>query len=250
MLTWFNPTGGLIYHLKALNYRHSLWRNFRSEIAAWLTEWHVREQHLILVGPSGGYCLCENFLSRFESIVAVDPDPLAKLIFKIRFRKTLREKKIQLEWVRADILSPRNEIYDPLPFACLLDQYPGHAVLFCNFLGQARFLTRLEIPHESFSDWKAALTDLVSPRSWASFHDRYSGESKPRLRTISLNNELSEEQISEEFYPQGGEIFDHLTHGLFPGKDFRYFSWEISPGYYHLIQGVRRDRASERPPEL
>src|SRR5689334_7310976 len=98
-----NPAGGLSYHLKALQHSGS-WTNFRSDTQRWLEGWGIPKKEIILIGPSGGYVLPQRWLSEFESRLGIEPDPLARLIFRARFAKThwLRHK-----WFKVDYSSSR-----------------------------------------------------------------------------------------------------------------------------------------------
>ena len=72
------PSGGLVYHLRALRHRHGLWAPFQRVVADWLAGWQPGRRELVIVGPSAGYALPAGFLRRFERVTALEPDPLAR----------------------------------------------------------------------------------------------------------------------------------------------------------------------------
>ncbi|MGK5083599.1 hypothetical protein WDW37_09865 [Bdellovibrionota bacterium FG-1] len=238
----FNPTGGLIYHLRALRYRNALWHEFRNALHPWLAQWAPSERALLLIGPSGGYCLPPSFLARFKQISAVDPDPWAPIIFHRRFRRNA-------QWIRQDYFSPVRGVFDPSRFEILMSKHPHHAVLFCNFLGQLPLLNTAAATQPSFSKWKAALPSLLEGRSWATFHDRLSGELRPTLATNSplcrYEDCVADSRLLADFYKAPAEdrqieLSDHLTGDLFPGHPRHFFRWQLTPGNWHLIEGIQK----------
>lgn len=238
----FSPTGGLIYHARALRYQKRLWAPFRAELGDWLSGWTPRERSLLLIGPSGGYCLERRFLDRFERLAAVDPDPIAKRIFASRFRR-------KIHWSHRDHFSPRGGRFGIEGFRELLAAHPGHAVLFCNFLGQLPFLDTQAALGETYPQWKRALAQALDGHSWATFHDRLSGPLAPK--NLPEHNEftdiINDARVVETFYtaPSGEgriELADHLSGDLFPGCPRRFFAWQIRPGTWHLIEAVRNQK--------
>lgn len=232
------PTGGLIYHFRALKYRSNLWQEFRYDLRLWLNAWNPRETSLLLIGPSGGHCLDTEFLRRFKSISAVDPDPLAKWFF-------FRNHGIRPDWTGEDYFSPFEGHFDIGLFENLLRRYPNHCVLFCNFLGQLPLLYPHDDTEDSFSSWCGALPTLLDSRSWASFHDRMSGRLRPQFElnaSTHVNQPLSNAEIVERFYLARHnttvELTDHLTGSLFPIASRRFSRWEILPGLWHLTEMV------------
>ena len=49
---WLHASGGLIWHLRALRYRNSLWQPFRQTVQAWLESWQPPTDKLLIVGTS------------------------------------------------------------------------------------------------------------------------------------------------------------------------------------------------------
>lgn len=244
-VSWLNPAGGLRYHLRALRYRNSMWLEFREELARWLESWQPREKELVLVGPSAGHCLDDGFLQRFTRIVAIDPDPMARHLFTWRYGSGLSAVGCELRWDHEDYFRDRNGSLDLLQTKLLLEQHPGSAVLFCNFLGQLKVLNENDVFGSDFEEWKKGLHGLLSGRSWASFHDRVSGPAEPFIEASPKEAKfLSNDEIIEVFYAShsnhGGstELLDHLTEGLFPGHEYSYLRWQITPGIYHVIEAV------------
>jgi len=95
---------------------------------------------------------------------------------------------------------------------------------------------------------------VLSSRSWASFHDRVSGLVEPAIDgAVHAKTRLTDAELIENFYPVyegastpgidvGGrrELLDHLTEGFFPSeRSHSYFSWQLLPGTFHLIEATR-----------
>ena len=286
--SWWNSTGGIVYHARALRYSHRLWLPFREQVGAWLGAWSPPERSLILFGPSGGYTITAEFLERFDSILCIDPDPLAKRIFLRRF-SSLRNRIV---WRHDDVLDATTGRFSTTGLEHLLSDYPHSALLFCNLIGQLQgwvqrsdsSQAQKEGARARFYAWKKRLSELLGgpsslPRSWASYHDRLSGERAPdteapflqQLGNLRIQSEVLERhrehgatfedrsstELIRLFYtgtagqtktcPQEkGHLNDHETGGLFPGHERLYWSWEIMPGYYHLIEGISSRRADEQ----
>ena len=220
-------SGGIIYHLRALLHgkkSDSLWASHRDQVKAFLSLWNPPEKNLLVVGTSGGYSIPKEFLERFTTITAVEPDSFARVIFERRFG-------MKPKWVTQEI-DFRN--LDSLKALVA----PDTAVLFTNLLGQLSFPRAVET--------KRKLKEVLSQSSWASYHDALSGEH------LEFDTELSEKyrqaslaQMKTWIYPKikGGtlEINAHQGPDLFasePGNQFLYWQWRITPKRTHLIEGV------------
>ena len=224
----FNPAGGLRYHYRAWR---GDWQDFKKELHSWLQQWQPPSSQLLILGASGGYCLESAFLKGFKEIVAIDPDPLAPSFFK------RQHPHISIKW-------------NPLPqpetlllgaqwekkFQALLKSYPQHALLFSNLLGQLPFLEDSDKNPQKLK----RLQELLEDRNWCSYHDRYSGQLRPHLPAgFSFSKDPGEGQLLAQAYPQlKGELRDHLMGQFFAHLPRRYFSWELSPGNFHLVEGI------------
>jgi len=172
----FSESGGLLWHAKALMRHRTIWADFRDRIDRFLTDWLADialypgkpVSGVILVGPSGGWCLPQSgFLDHFTHVIAIDPDAAAKKVFLTRHKPT-PVSSTGLEQHQTWIPSTFQNV---LP--ALLNRFPDHAVLFCNVLGQLRYqenktLERIEFELNQIKIAKEG-------RHWASFHDRISG---------------------------------------------------------------------------
>jgi hypothetical protein len=232
----FNPAGGVRYHLRARRHRERAWAPFRAAVAQWLDAWDPGTPSLAIVGPSGGHCLPEAFLARFERLLCFEPDPVARLIFTHRLRRVRGAPTVA--WVGHDawiapVLAGRGA-----PRASLPDDA---ALLFANFLGQAAFL----VPDDEWwtfrSAWRASVWPLLERVPWASFHDRVSGTIVPRLEAgLGGDAPLTDAAIAALYGEQEGELLDHrATELLPPGRGYAYFDWPIVPGRHHLVEAVR-----------
>lgn len=233
-----NRAGGPFYHLRALHAARSRWRPFRDALGAFLDEAFGRATSIVLVGPSAAYCLPDHLLARFTSVVALEPDALARWMLARRLRGL---GVSSLELVTEDLLVA--PLVDGRPgLDSLLDASPRRAVLFCNVLGQVRFL----LPEADFQKWQSGWTHKIAPRlegrPWASFHDRVSAAVPPTSAIpYRSTHRLSDRELGSLYSNRRGrvELYDHLTEGLFPASvPHVYFHWELEPGAHHLVEAV------------
>ena len=240
------PTGGLRYHTRALRYAHTLWAPFRQALATWLKNCPLTPQrHLMIIGPSGGYCLTGEFLSRFDQITGVDIDPLASTIFRRRF-----SNHPNIQWIREDVFRMKNQDTDLSRFRDLIHSDPNAVILFSNVLGQLPFLISEEDARMSIMRrLGVSLRQHLEGRTWISFHDRTSG---PLPLTFSqpkaFPHAAIDGEIVRDLYRRKPpiELIDHETFELFPKSHPRaYFHWELVPRWYHLIEGIY---SSSTPP--
>lgn len=243
---WLNAAGGFRYHLRAFSHSQKLWADFRWQIGQWLLSWVTREPTLLLVGPSAGYNLQVHLLERFERIVVLEPDPLARFIFQRRIRKARLDREPRLEFVAEDQL-----VFHPERFGPFVDGLGLSAILFCNVLGQLRPLLGDEAADgPAFTRVRAAVRDAIHGRSWASFHDRVSGALVPALvEPVPSNHRWTDLELVEQAFPgiSGGPnvaLYDHCMEGFFPEDlSHLYLRWELAPGVFHVIEAVASDRA-------
>lgn len=235
-----NAAGGLRYHLRAFRYRERLWGDFARALAHWLEAWAPPTRALLLVGPSAGYCLPGPWLAGFATVDALDPDPVARLLLPRRF-PLLRGR---VRWHDASYLAPTAGGLSPTGLEALARDFPAHAILFCNLIGQLPLLHPAAAALPSFATWKRGLERTLADRQWATFHDRLSGPLAPRLAGPgdASATPLADEELIDRFYlgqpSRRVELETHLTGDLFPGYPRRYLSWEIVPGWFHLIEAI------------
>jgi hypothetical protein len=246
-----NASGGLRYHARGFRYGDSLWRPFRWHLAEWLYGWQPPERRLVLVGPSAGYCLEPLVLERFDEILCLEPDPVARFLFSRRIARAPLEHRPKLRFESRDML-----IEDPSRFQALLRAEGDVAVMFSNVLGQLRVLVEAEDARARVAEIRAAILPSLGERSWASFHDRVSGEHEPMLEGVAVAGaRLSDAELVERFFPSlpesaigetaGAELFDHLTRGIFPDTaPHAYLSWELMPRVFHLIESTFHARSA------
>lgn len=239
------PAGGLRYHYRARRYRASHWAPFVEPLAAWLLAWQPRSPRLCLIGPSGGYCLPGALLARFRTIDAVEPDPLARAILLRRFPALAP----RVAWVAEDFFAPVRGALDPGRLGALFARFPDHAILFANVLGQLECVHPAAFHGPSFPVWARALVRHLDGREWASFHDRLSGTGPLPAGApapLTLPGRLDSEALARRLFARTpGPLLvleAHRTADLFPGLDHlerRILVWEIEPGAYHVVEGVR-----------
>lgn len=233
-----SPSGGLVYHLRALRFGRSLWAPFRSALAAWIEAALPLEQELILVGPSGGHCLPLAALRRARSVLALEPDLLARVLLARRLSLTdLRFESRDL--LLAPLLQGRPGL------DLLLQRRPHANVLFCNVLGQVQ-LDLTDAEQERFTrEFQARLWPELQTRSWLSFHDYWSLKGSHLAgfpSHVRFDAQPSDEALGQACFGERGSpvtVLDHGTASLFPNALARhYFGWQLTPGAFHLIEGV------------
>lgn len=257
MTSWLNATGGLRYHLRAWRYRRTLWAPFARSIREWLASWRPPERSIVLVGPSGGYCLDLRFLGRFDEVCAVELDPLARWIFARRARAALPEGRTTVRFDTRDYLSPIEGRFSLDGLRALRQQHPSSAVLFCNILGQLPLLGPTPESEEdlqkdgSFERWLADLPAVMEGRSWASFHDRLSGPVRPRALPEGSVEWAASSALVDELYPLTDDeslaLNDHRTSALAVDERRRELLWELVPSVFHLVEAIAV-RSADPPP--
>jgi hypothetical protein len=256
----FNQAGGAFYHWSAFRYGKKLWFPFHQEVKHWLLQLEKallsqsfmgqKNRRLLIIGASGGYALPESFLINFEKITIIDPDPLAEWIFRKRFSSL---KQI-IEWRKEDWICPEKKKFDPQLTLRSFDFYPDEFILFSNFLGQLPVLYRDAIQTDSFEEWRVEIARYLEKRSWASFHEIYSGAIKPeallRSGRFVFDEEISQQELIQRCYLASKksltnpvELFDHemeIFSSLLQRNSFQrsYWTWERVPGYYHLVEAM------------
>jgi hypothetical protein len=182
---------------------------------------------LLLVAPSAGHCLPSAWLGGFRSVSAIDLDPVAKILFRRLHGPSLGRTRLQ--WITGDVFQEWNG---------LLAEHRAHAILFCNFLGQA-----FECDEKQAGPWFSTLAGTLAGRRWASFHDRYSGAlATTRAPALDTPNRAEPSALLSHFYHRGaaGELTEHELPPIFPKeRSYRYWSWPLAPDQFHIIEACR-----------
>lgn len=227
-MSLLDSSGGLLYHARALRWRHSLWQPFGGIVRNWLRGWQPPAAELVIIGPSAGYTLDAAFLAGFRRIVILEPDPLARALFRRRFAG------LAVSSVRLDCFAG---VHGP---AMLRNAFPHAAFLFSNVLGQ--LIARLD------PDWPAALLGAMHGARWASYHDVVACTEPPAQRgprQADTGEQL--ETLLAAFWPPAGkgprtlELYDHGSFGRLPAS--AHAVWSLTPRQHHLI-GWTADGAS------
>ncbi|HVK62714.1 MAG TPA: hypothetical protein VM432_14240 [Bdellovibrionales bacterium] len=228
------PTGGLGYHFTAWRFSKT-WNTFRERIRIWLSQWSPQEKQLILFGPSSGYTLSQDFLARFAVIRVVEPDPAARLLFKRKFQSLRDRIRFEaaydiLPWWNEDADDPSEKLKKFLA-DCETQDGPC-AILFSNILGQIPLLkTCYDEPH-----LQKSFTDALSTKSWASYHDLFSGRSIDMDRcpdAIVMSGDI--EVLARRFFRNSAAITDHGTTWLGDGTTVAVTRWNLTPKNSHVI---------------
>lgn len=237
---WLNPAGGLRYHARALLGARS-WAPYRAALDVWFSSFEPGSQHAVLVGPSAAHCISDTFLRRFTDITVLEPDPIAGFLLMRRLQK-LGLSQLRVER-RDQLIRP---LLDGTPgLAEWLMAEPSTCVVFCNVLGQTRFL----MTDDEFLRFKIAFRERLLPvlerRAWLSFHDRLSGALAPKFEApLTVRARLTDAEVLRDLYraEPGGparELLDHGSDGFFPAHlPHSYFVWQIDRASWHLIEGV------------
>lgn len=225
---YFNPAGGLYYHLRAYRYKN-IWQPFIDLLHQELIHRLSPTRNLLLVGPSAGYCLKTSFLTRYEHLTCIDIDPLAsKLFFSLHQPKSI-------QW------DSTNYLIQPKKLNALNQLYPQYTLLFCNILGQLPLINP-SYPHQ-LNEWKDTLQSTAQNHPWCSFHDCYS-LSCDKVPLDILSKKYSEkesalEELKSHLPISVLEVGDHQTSDLFaPHYSRCYLWWLLKPRKLHLIEIV------------
>lgn len=282
-------SGGLVYHARAARSLFGLfnpeaaWSPTRQKVSSWVHDWVElhRFKNLILIGPSAAYLMESNVWSEVENLVVIEPDRLAKWIFKLRFpRRTgiqlagprKRASAWSCAWLhRSDLLPYFSR--DPNEFSKFLQNYDPQStgILFFGCLGQMRFHEKDFSRKEK--EARSLLLAATEPFSTASLHD-LSSVTVPELskrsarETAELDLHLPDSdygphviqdlvgQLSgqlECFIKKGSKApatapseklvwTDHDTYWL--GRPRAVCPWTLTPKQIHILGFVARPKNS------
>lgn len=219
-----NPAGGLYYHAKALLFRAN-WPPFVERLADWLNSWQPTHKNLVIIGASAGYTLKRDFLMRFSSLSAIDPDPLARHIFAYRF------PGLKISW------SSKEYLRDSKQLKFLLADHPEHSFLFANILGQRPLLfAATDLGHEQ---WCSQFETLFANKSWASYHDRISSSNSPTISELQSRHFLSTDELISRFFAEKKALYlDHQTEIRSNHLDHYYLTWQLTPWQHHVLEAI------------
>ena len=245
----FHRSGGVVYHWRAFQnlarpWRSNLWLPHAEQTRAFIEEWNPQSNSLYLVGPSGGYSLPKNWLQKFSSITAFEPDWLARKIFE--FRTGTRPV-----WITKPFR------FDELKNGTLA--IPEHsAILFSNLLGQLNFDEQAGLLAQE------ELLKLALTNEFASYHDILSGDhfrfewSSPIISTedgeqpLRVKYELealdpfiavNEEVVNKKTMEGLTELDLHVHPAAYLFQDpepfrYQYWEWQITRKQTQVIEGV------------
>lgn len=238
-----NAAGGWRYHLNAWQHRQTLWAPYTAEVAEIFAVWAPDCRELAVVGPSAGYHLPAEFLQRFQTVWAIEPDPLARWMLRRRFG--------QVAWrmVRDDYFTPHGKLGWTDNLARLFSDFDGCALLFANFLGQLVALYPLAVAREQadgslqptsvFGHYLKALNGHLHGRQWCSLHDRLSSPLPPAAPLpMDLPRSLATAELAAAVWPPGAAMTDHLTGQIGADLPRKLLCWQRKPHMHHLIEAV------------
>lgn len=253
----FSPSGGIFYHWSAFRYR-KLWQPFCRQVARWLDEWAPPARELVIFGPSVGYTLSDDFLLRFNRVIAVEPDPFARWLFRRRFRH---------QRTRLELISDECLLWKPRAWRQKLPN--DAAFLFSNILGQVNLIRPPDLDVDRWQSDVIEALDLVE--SWASYHDvvsikLQSERQRPHDSLMTLPPSLTSDEglhATLEFYfsdairlsekpksrlhESNRVAIDHDTHWLHSashGQSIELFPWQIRPHQTQICGFQRHSNSS------
>lgn len=212
-----HASGGLRWHLTAWRAHRADWQTFMAVLHGWLRDWQPARDALLLIGPSAGWTLPDALFARFREIHVLEPDPLARVLLA---------RRLAPRALRFDTL----DVFAPAGLAALRRNYPEHAILFCNVLGQLA-------PADDSAAWCASLRDALAPLSWASWHDLVSSP-RPfdRAGPRFIADGAGFETLLGHYWHGGTlEVTDHGTLPLAAGRGFPCVDWTLRRGQHHLV---------------
>jgi hypothetical protein len=235
-------SGGTVWHWRAWR-RKTDWQATSQAIAHYHQSEGPKGGELLLLGCSAGWMLPSSWLKRFSRLIAVDPDPLAAWLFRIRHQGLQG-----LEWKKLNALEDLDT---------LLKLHPNAAILFDNMLGQQALISVDEgrCSENELAALESMLSELqvrLRGRTWGSLHDRLSGPiimapdqytkyiTSPFVRRSDKhrsNNELMSDLAAIDGLKAQGEWLDHLTSGVFIDERARaYVLWPFARDYWHWLE--------------
>ncbi len=248
-----NAAGGLLYHFTAWRFRKTLWRSYSEQAAKLLAEWSPDESALVIVGPSAGWNLPAAFLQRFDRVTAIEPDPLARLLLRLRF------PHVQWQMDTTDYFTPHGTQLWTENLARLFARYPNEALLFSEFFSQLLGLYPEAIVEErdggvletaAFARWKTQLRSHLAKRSYFSAHDRWVSSTAPRpLPPLPLPFDV-DGPPPLELWPAPQQAFDPFTAAMTPDVPQRVVVWQRLPDRWHAMAVVwRKSGAAPTDPD-
>lgn len=221
-----NPAGGLRYHFTA-SVRKKSWQNFKNELNEWMMNWNPKSESVVLVGPSAGYLITDEFLKKFKQIEAWDIDPLAPVLFK------KQHPKIKVKWKKKDWFKT----------FLMANQKPNlnTAYVFTGILGQLSFLVKDD---QEYDKVFKALNEFLSDTPFLSFHDRWVSHQsfkKPHPNALMSTETLDIPKIIKHFweYSEDQVIEEHELGKLYRhSRSFFYGAWDLRNKEHHIIEGI------------
>lgn len=266
MTSWWNKSGGIGYHYLAWRFRSSMWYDYLATISRFLDTFYQdsseQPNHLLLIGPSGGYTLPTLWLRRFQHIQAIDPDPFAPSLF------ARSHGSLNISWDNKNYFLDNQGRWHLDQLFQLKEQYPHHLWFFANLIGQLPFLIKSPCLEDEpqWRKWQADWHFLLYDLQWISIHDIFSVNFPIDLQfkfdsACALPPRKKEliEILQNYFYQKATAkrlrkllanrnplastptIIDHLTYQLLPkGTHHRMTTWSLCPGQSQIIEIVGR----------
>jgi hypothetical protein len=242
----YGTSGGPGYHLAALLFGTRRWKGFRTalgeELLRRLSEFpDSSARPLVLVGPSGGYCISTKILERTGPILAIDVDPWAKIAFFFGHLSA----GLRVGWRREDFFDGLSRAEWSLKRWFLSRAQGPHAgdanlaerdpiFLFANLLGQLEFI----YPERTVEKIERGLSQAFERAklegvSWVSVHDRLSFPASELTSAEQIlmrsNRRLSTLELANRF-GKAVEVEEHRM-GAWAERgrgDYAYLAWPLT----------------------
>lgn len=236
MASWWNDTGGLAYHFIAWRQKRA-WRAFCLQIREFLESHVPNNGNLLLVGPSGGYTLPTQWLSGFQQISAIDPDPLAPFFFR------RNHPRLKVTWSRHNYLFDHERQWRTEGLSEIIGDYPNHLLFFTNLVGQLPLLLKQANlqDEDTWKRWQQDWREALARQRWVSIHDLFSSAQAPNPPLNRDFSGLEKDQLVNCYYGgnQSVTVTDHLTYDLLPTADvFHRYAWPLYSNQIHLVEAA------------
>ena len=232
-----SPSGGVAYHLIAARRHRHLWRPFRAQVRDWIAKWRegFASKDLIVFGPSAGWTLPLELFIEARKLVIIEPDPIARRLLEKKLASLGRRG--QIEWISDPAILPWFS-KDDLAFESFLATYPHADLLFANVLGQVALHASASTRARKTESPEHLFLKAVKNRSWASYHDLYSGPSLARLEKTEWVGAQDFETVAESSFTVG-PVTDHETQWLSQTSEKTSLAvWPITEKQTHIIAWV------------
>lgn len=271
-----SASGGIVYHARAarslnrLLNPHGSWNPTRRHVSSWVKSWVELHKFktLILVGPSSAYLMAPEAWSSAENLIAIDPDHIAKWVFRFR-NSHAQPRPPHVQWIhRRDLLPYFSEKPDTLHQ--FLKNYDPQTVgiLFFGCLGQMAFhQAEFKRPEAEARDILldatrnfnvASLHDVASLQLSSSRAERISNECARKIAELDVPGKIPFSTLIDDLTQKIYALAPHLRNAELTwinhdsqwlGEPLSMTIWSLTPRKIHVLGFVER-RPSATPTKV